>query len=60
MATSASLEEPIPDKKLHSFNPREVAEELCLLDAELLRKIAPSELEGGVWMKKDKVCSTEL
>ena len=47
----------IPDKKLFSYNAREVAEELCLLDAELLRKIGPSELEGGVWMKKDKVLS---
>ena len=43
--------------KLHQFSPREVADELCLLDAELLRRIATTELEGGAWMKKDKVAS---
>ena len=40
---------------LHSFAPREVAGELALLDAGLLRLIKTSELEDGVWMKKDKV-----
>ena len=34
---------------------RQVAEELLLWDAEMLRKIAPLELEGGAWMKKNKV-----
>lgn len=47
----------VPDKKLHSYNAKEVADELCLLDSELLRNIKPSELEGGVWMKKDQVSS---
>ena len=42
-------------KKLHQFSPKEVAEELSLMDAELLRKIAPEELENGAWMKRDKV-----
>lgn len=40
---------------LHSFAPGEVAGELSLLDAGLLRLIKTSELEDGVWMKKDKV-----
>lgn len=40
---------------LHSFAPKEVADELSLLDAGLLRMIKTSELENGVWMKKDKV-----
>ena len=43
-------------KKLLCYPPREVAQELCLMDAELLRKIQPEELEHGAWMKKDKVC----
>lgn len=41
--------------KLHHYSPQEVAEELCLIDAELLRKIRPEELEKGAWMKNDKV-----
>lgn len=47
------LEEDLP--KLHSFAAKEVAGELSLLDAGLLRMIKTSELENGVWMKKDKV-----
>ena len=43
-------------KKLLYYPPREVAQELCLMDAELLRKIQPEELVHGAWMKKDKVC----
>ena len=42
-----------PVKKLHQFSPKEVAEELSLMDSELLRKIVPEELENGAWMKKD-------
>ncbi len=53
---SASASDSLPNKKLHQFNPCEVADELCLLDADLLRRILHTELEGGVWMKKDKVC----
>ena len=40
--------------KVHQFRPREVADELSLMDAELLRKICPEELEGCAWMKHDK------
>lgn len=42
--------------RLHSFTAKEVAAELTLLDAGLLRMIKTSELEDGVWMKKNKVC----
>ena len=42
--------------KLYSFPAKAVAEELTLLDASMLRMIKTSELEDGVWMKKDKVC----
>ena len=45
-----------PHKKLSEFKSRDVAEELCLMDSELLRKIDPAELQHGAWMKKDKVC----
>ena len=31
---------------------KEVAEELTLMDAELLAKIERKELENGAWMKK--------
>ena len=41
----------IPKTKLHHYDPQEVAQELCLMDSELLRKIKPQELEGGSWMK---------
>ncbi len=40
--------------------PRDVAAELGAMDAELLRKISPSELEGGAWMKADKVSWSSL
>ncbi len=46
---------PVVKTKLHCYQPEEVAEELCLMDAELLRKIRSEELENGAWMKKDKV-----
>ena len=45
-----------PRRKLNEYRRREVAEELCLMDSELLRKIEPAELQNGAWMKKDKVC----
>ena len=47
-----------PRRKLNEYRSREVAEELCLMDSELLRKIEPAELQNGAWMKKDKVCGT--
>ena len=46
------------EQKLHHLPPRELAEELTLTDAELLRKIQPRELEDGAWMDKDKVSSS--
>ena len=45
-----------PRRKLNEYRGREVAEELCLMDSELLRKIDTAELQNGAWMKKDKVC----
>jgi hypothetical protein len=45
-----------PRRKLNEYKSREVAEELCLMDSELLRKIDTAELQNGAWMKKDKVC----
>ena len=39
--------------RLHYYRSREVAEELCLMDGEILRKIDPAELHGGAWMKKE-------
>ena len=45
-------ETPQVARKLHHLPPREVAEELTLMDAELLRRIQPSELEDGAWMDK--------
>jgi len=47
-----SDETPQVARKLHHLPPREVAEELTLMDAELLRRIQPSELEDGAWMDK--------
>ena len=44
-----------PRRKLKEYRSREVAEELCLMDSELLRKIDTAELQNGAWMKKDKV-----
>ena len=45
----------VNSKKIHHLPPREVAQELTLMDAELLRRIQPSELEDGAWMDKTKV-----
>lgn len=42
--------------RLCGFPAREVAEEMTLMDAGLLRLIKASELQDGAWMKKDKVC----
>ena len=41
--------------RLHLYNSLEVAQELSILDGELLRKIDPEELRNGAWMKKNKV-----
>ena len=45
-------------KKLHQMDPKVVASQLVLLDAEMLRKIKPEELKGGAWVGKNKVGST--
>lgn len=45
-------------KKLHQLPPKDVAVELTLLDAQMLRKIQFEELENGAWMNKtSKVCN---
>ena len=44
--------EPDP-MRLHHFSSRAVAEELCLLDGEMVRRIEPEELHNGAWMKKE-------
>lgn len=46
------------EMRLHYYSPQQVAEELSLMDAQLLRRISPKELENGAWMKKDKVLNT--
>ena len=43
-------------RKLHLCSARELAEQLTLVDAEMLRRISPDELKNGAWMGKDKVC----
>ncbi len=45
---------PSLPKKLHQQSPKDLAEELTLLDAELLRKINSQEVENGAWMDKTK------
>ena len=47
--------QPKKPRRLCEMPARQVAEELLLWDAEMLRRIAPLELEGGAWMKKNKV-----
>ena len=43
-------------RPLHTLPPRALAEELTLMDAEMLRRIAPDELRDGAWMdNKTKV-----
>jgi len=42
-------------KKLHQLDPKVVASQLVLLDAEMIRKIKPDELKGGAWVGKNKV-----
>jgi len=49
---SPSAASPVKTR-LYQFSADEVAEELCLLDSELLRKIRAKELVGGVWMKEE-------
>lgn len=42
------------EQSLHLFTPSEVAEELALRDAEMLRRITPEEIRDGAWMHEDK------
>ena len=45
-------------KKFYQLDPKMIASQLVLLDAEMLRKIKPEELKGGAWVGKNKVGST--
>ena len=45
-------------KKLYQMDPKILASQLVLLDAEMLRKVKPEELQGGAWVGKNKVGST--
>ena len=47
-----------PCRKLNDYCSRDVAEELYLINSELLRKIDPNELQNEAWMKKEKVVLT--
>lgn len=41
-----------PTEKLYLLPPKEVAEGLTEMDAELLEHISPDELRDGAWMKR--------
>ena len=43
------------DQRLHLFTALEVAEELTLRDAEMLRRITPEEITNGAWMDDKNV-----
>lgn len=45
-------------KKFYQLDPKMIAAQLVLLDADMLRKIKPEELKGGAWVGKNKVGST--
>ena len=54
-----TLETPrLCKKKLYQLDSKILAEQLVLLDAEMLRNIKPDELKGGAWVGKNKVGST--
>ena len=42
-------------QRLHLFTAVEVAEELTLRDAEMLRRITPEEISNGAWMDDKNV-----
>ena len=42
-------------QRLHLFTAVEVAEELALRDAEMLRRITPEEISNGAWMENKNV-----
>lgn len=48
------------EQSLHLFTPSEVAEELALRDAEMLRRITPEEIRDGAWMDEDKASSLDI
>ena len=52
-AMEACIAEEPETPKLHQFSSRSVAEQLCLLDGEILRRIEPEELHNGAWMKRE-------
>ena len=54
-ALAARACSPKRTDKLHVAPPREVAGELTLMDAEILRRIDTAELENGAWMDKERV-----
>ena len=46
------------EQSLHLFSALEVAEELALRDAEMLRRITPEEIRNGAWMHDKKASPT--
>ena len=48
------------DQSLYLFTALEVAEELALRDAEMLRRITPEEITNGAWMDNKNVSSYML
>lgn len=50
---SVPTEGLVQPKNLYQYGSKEVAEELTLIDAELLRNIAPEEVQNEAWMKKE-------
>ena len=47
--------QPSQINKVYKLDPRHLAEELTLQDAQMFTKIDLSELKNGLWTKKDKV-----
>ena len=41
-----------PPEKLYQLPPKDVAEGLTGMDAELLERISPDEIRDGAWMKR--------
>ena len=55
---SAKTPKVFNKKKLYQLDPKMIASQLAVHDAEMLRKIKPEELKGGAWVGKNKVSST--
>ena len=47
-------ESSVPPEKLYTLPPKDVAEGLTGMDAELLERISPEEFCDGAWMKRDE------